>query len=198
MLTKTQEQILIFLLDRQDDNFTIRSLARSLKKSYPLVYNNLLSLEERGIITKKDIPPGKVITLSENIPKNVIINIEMKKRDNFLKRHPEIKLMLEDTLKSVKNPFFILLIFGSYAKGKQTKKSDLDILIIVKEKNDIKEIERAVNKTITKAKKSLIFIEIKDFKEMIKNDKEFNVGNEAKKNHVILYGAEQFYQLIRK
>ena len=185
-------------MDRQDDNFTIRSLARSLKKSYPLVYNNLLSLEERGIITKKDIPPGKVITLSENIPKNVIINIEMKKRDNFLKRHPEIKLMLEDTLKSVKNPFFILLIFGSYAKGKQTKKSDLDILIIVKEKNDIKEIERAVNKTITKAKKSLIFIEIKDFKEMIKNDKEFNVGNEAKKNHVILYGAEQFYQLIRK
>jgi len=33
---------------------------------------------------------------------------------------------------------------------------------------------------------------------MLSNPKSFNVGNEAKKNHVILYGAEQYYQMIKK
>lgn len=46
--------------------------------------------------------------------------------------------MLNDVLKSAENIFFILIVFGSYAKNSKTEKSDLDLLIIVQDKIYIK------------------------------------------------------------
>ncbi len=195
MLTQTQDQILAFLLGNPEENLTIRGIAKRLNKSYTLVYNNIADLEKRNIIIKQDVPPGQIITLNEYAPAELFVDIEFKRKKGFLKKHPGIKIMLDDILKHAKNPFFILLIFGSYAKEKQTKKSDLDLLIIVKEKKDIKETEASIRRAFTKVKKGLNFVDINDFKEMIKNTNELNIGNEAKKHHIILYGIEQYYQL---
>ena len=41
MLTKTQEQILAFLIGNQEERVTISGIARRLGKSYTLVYNNI-------------------------------------------------------------------------------------------------------------------------------------------------------------
>ena len=40
----------------------------------------------------------------------------------------------------IKNPFFILLLFGSHVRGKQRKNSDLDLLLI----SDNDEITKSV------------------------------------------------------
>jgi len=194
-ITKTQEQILAYLLSHPEEQNTIRGIAKKLKKSYTLVYNNLSELEKDNIIIKNDVPPAKIIKLNEYTNKEIFVDIELKRKNIFLKKHPWIKVMLEDILKSTKNPFFILLIFGSYAKSKESKDSDLDLLIIVKNKNDIKDIENSINNAYTKVKKGLNFIDINDFKEMIKNTEELNIGNEAKKHHIILHGVEIYYQL---
>ena len=111
---------------------------------------------------------------------------------------PWIKLMLKDLLTSVNNPFFIILVFGSYAKEKQTINSDLDLMFILKNKNDSKEIEQAINNIHTKTKKSVHYVDINDFLDMIKNPNQFNIGNEAKKYHVILHGVEMYYEILRK
>ena len=55
-----------------------------------------------------------------------------------------------------------------------------------------------IKKTYTPIKKHLVVVDQDNFKEMIKKPTEFNVGNEVNKNHLILYGVEQYYQLIRK
>ena len=83
-------------------------------------------------------------------------------------------------------------------EGIQTIKSDLDLLIIVQDKKDIKEIEDAFHETYTKVKKTLNFVDINDFKEMISNPNTLNIGNEAKKSHIILYGVEEYYGLLKK
>ena len=197
MLTKTQEDLMDFLLRHPDEQVTIRGLAKRLRKSYTLVYNNLTVLEKKRIIKKTSIPPAQVISLHESTPLQILTNIELKIKGEFVKKFPWAELMLNDVLSSVKNPFFILIVFGSYAKGTQTEKSDLDILIIAQTKEQAQEIETSLKRAYTKQRKSITFLKTDDFKEMISHPQDFNVGNEAKKHHIILHGIEQYYQMIR-
>ncbi|MDO8740877.1 MAG: nucleotidyltransferase domain-containing protein [Candidatus Woesearchaeota archaeon] len=196
MLTKTQEQILVFLLSHPEEKPTIRGIAKKLGKSYTLVYNNIADLEKKNIIKKEPVPPAQIVTLNEFAPTPVFVDIELKRKKDLLQKYPWIQVMLEDIFISAKNLFFILLVFGSYAKGLQTAKSDLDLLIIVRDKKDIREIEDAMHKAYTKVKKAPNFIDTNDFREMILNPGALNIGNEARKYHVILYGVEGYYQLL--
>lgn len=198
MLTKTQEKILTFLMANQKDNLSIRNLAKKLNKSYTLVYNNLLDLEKKEFVRKLSVPPAQIVTLNEFSPVDILVAIELKRKSEFLEKNPWCKVMLKDIFNSINNTFFIFIIFGSYAKGKTTASSDLDLLVIVNKKEDIKNIEDEIRRIHTKVKKSLITITANEFQEMIKNREELNIGNEARKNHIILYGAENYYQLLRK
>lgn len=198
MLTKTEEQILVFLLSNPEERLTIRGIAKRLGKSYTLVYNNIADLDKKKIIRKQDVPPGQIISLNEFAPTNIFIEIELKRKKEFLQKYPWIQVMLEDILMYSSNLFFVLLVFGSYAKGTKTAKSDLDLLIIAQNKGYINEIENAIRKAYTKVKKSLNFADINDFEEMIKNPNKLNIGNEAKKFHIVLYGLEEYYQLIKR
>ena len=62
----------------------------------------------------------------------------------------EIETILNEVINKIANTFNPekIIIFGSYAYGKPTEKSDIDILVIMK--TDKREIERmiAVNKLI--------------------------------------------------
>lgn len=194
-ITKTQEDILCLLLDKPEKQFTIRGVARELGRSYPSVYNNLLGLERKEAITKTDLPPSKIISLNEFAPPDILIDIELKRKRGFLKKHPWVRVFMEDIL--LQDTFFILLVFGSYAKGLNKKNSDLDLLFIVPSKDDIAIIEAAALKSYTKVKKGLNIVDSKDFIEMVKNTS-FNVCNEAKKHHIILYGVEAYYSLWGK
>ncbi len=197
MINGTQNTMLEFLITHSDESPTIRSLSRQLKKPYALIHRNVADLLKKGVIEKVVVPPANLLKIHELISKDILTAIENNIKSKFFKENSWAKVMFEDLLSYASQTFFILLIFGSYSKGKQTKKSDLDLLLIVPKKEDTKEIEAAMAKTYTKTKKTIVVVTAEDFKEMIKNPKEFNVGNEAKKHHIILYGVEQYYELIK-
>lgn len=196
MVTKTQEQILQLLLSRPEERLSIRGIARLLGKSYTLTYNNVQGLVKRGFVEKQSIPPAQVIQLKDDIPTTVLVGVERKMAEVFLEKHPWIKLYLKDVLNAAPL-FFIMLVFGSYAKGTQTKDSDLDLLIIVPAKEDIQEMEK-VAQQYTKPKKGIIVVDAQNFTEMIKNPEELSVGIEAKKHHILIYGAEQYYKSLKR
>ena len=198
MLTETQEQILAFLVSNPEEQLTIRGIAKRLGKSYTLVYNNLADLEKKGIIRKQNIPPAQIVILNEFAPAELFVGIELRRKKGLLEKYLWIEVMLQDILSSSKNLFFILLVFGSYAKGTQTTKSDLDLLFVVQDKKDIKETENIMQGVYTKVKKGINFVDVNDFIEMIKNPNKLNIGNEAKKYHIILYGVEAYYQLLKR
>lgn len=196
MATRTQDDILSFLIAHPEEQFTIRGIAKKLHKSYTLVYNNISDLEKKKLILKQKVPPAQIIKLNTFAPTDIFIDIELKRKKEFLKKYPWIEVMLRDMFSSAPNFFFVLLVFGSYAKGTQTPKSDLDILVILQDKKDVIKIELAFQKIYTKVKKGLNVIDATDFREMIKNTNELNIGNEAKKHHLILHGAEIYYLLL--
>lgn len=196
-LTKTQELVIQLLLENPDDQFSIRQIARALKKSYTLTYHNVQDLCKRTILAKRDLPPAKIITLHEKIPHSILTSIEQIRMHEFIKKNTWCQLYLNDVLKASPHPFFVLMVFGSYAKGAQATGSDLDLLTIVPKEEDIHRFETATNQ-FSKTKKNIITITADSFIEMIQNPKTFNIGNESKKNHVLLYNAETFYQLIER
>lgn len=198
MMTHTQERILNFLLRHSEEQPSIRGIARGIKKSYTLTYNNLAALENEKIIKKRSAPPAQLIEISKTAPAHILTAIETGIKNEFLKKYPWAGLMLEDILSDAETPFFTILVFGSYAKERNTQKSDIDLLVIAPSKNQINEMKAVVNRAYAKTRKNIIIVDTVDFIGMISKPKSFNVGNEAKKNHIILYGAEQYYQLIKK
>lgn len=198
MLTKTQKKIIASLLNNPlGEQFSIRGIAKKLGLSYTLTYNNIASLEKQTIIRKIDVPPAQIIVVHDLAPQEILIDVELETRNIILKKHTWIKVMLDDIMSNVKNPFFTLMIFGSYAKRTQTQRSDIDLLVIVQNLEYVKEIENAVNKAYTKVKKSLIIVSVDEFKDMLFNNTALNVSNEARKSHIILHGVEQYYRLLK-
>jgi predicted nucleotidyltransferase len=84
--------------------------------------------------------------------------------------------------------------FGSsYAKGTQTAKSDVDILVI-NEKGERKP-DFSRYETIFKVRINPNYVTPEEFTAMLKESEE-NVGKQALKNHIILYHPELFWNLV--
>jgi len=198
MLTKSKEKHIEWIMTHPDDKVTISGLSIGSGTAYPQTYNNVQDLVQQKILATEDVPPAKLVTIHYLAPKSILLSVEANRKEEFLKKHSWIRLMLNDLLDYTNDFFFILTIFGGYAKGIETKHSDLDLLLIVPSKDKIPLFERAVKNIYTKIKKEVIIVTTQEFINMIKKSSEFNVGNEAKKHHILLYGAEQWYSIIEK
>jgi len=95
--------------------------------------------------------------------------------------------------------FYSLVIFGSHAIGKQTKKSDLDIAVFIPDKSLESNIKIASNtvKTSTLLPLHIEIITNDEFFEMLIN-KETNVGKEIAKKHRAVHNTNIFYKIIKK
>ncbi|MBU3896679.1 MAG: nucleotidyltransferase domain-containing protein [Nanoarchaeota archaeon] len=94
--------------------------------------------------------------------------------------------------------FFILVVFGSYAKNKSREKSDLDIAVIVESEQTKKDITPLLETARRREIKPIdyhIFTR-SEFLQMLKADVE-NVGKQIYKNSLIYYGYIEYYNLIR-
>ena len=78
----------------------------------------------------------------------------------------------------------ILVVFGSYARGEETRNSDLDIFLIGKigELTDLEELWRIKINTVKSTKG--------------KFDKGNNFIKEIIKNHIVLKGVEDFVEML--
>ena len=186
-----REKIIKFLIENKKQ-WTILQISKELKVDYKNVfqeinkmYPDILFKEKKGSINLVEL---------KLLPDFKIFQVEGKRINLFLESNKILKLILDD-ITSLNYPFFIVLIFGSYAKNTMTKKSDIDICIISNDENKTKEL-------ILKFKLSPLPLDIQTFttKEFISmiNTKEANLGKEIIKNNIILYGIENYYNLISK
>lgn len=197
MLTKTKEKHIEWIMTHPEQKITISGLSTETGTAYALTYNNVQDLVKEQIFATYSVPPAQVIMLHPKAPTEVLFTIEMKRRQKFFKKYVWAELMVNDILQYTNDPFFILVIFCSYAKGIPTPKSDIDLLVIVPSKEKALFFEHAILKVYTKIKKEVIVVKTSEFEEMIKKSNELNVGNEAKKHHILLHGAEQWYALVK-
>jgi len=173
-ITPTQLKIIGYLLNREEPQ-SIRGIARDLKKSYALVYNNIEDLRKREIIFKENVPPTQIIKLNQYAPVEVFVEAERKRTNDFLEKNTWANVFIDDVLADFSDVFFVLIIIGSYAEGKATKKSDLDLLAVVHKKEEMEKIEKSLKRAYTNMKKHTIVVDQQMFLEMVNKPQEFNV-----------------------
>lgn len=178
--------ILKLLIENQEEPFSIRKISKLRRINYKSAYYALKKLEKEGIVALKHSGNTTLCSFNRIFNESVFI-VEYERRREFLK--DKNFLVVYNDLNKANVPF-IALIFGSYAKGKETKHSDIDLLIITE---DIKPIGQILSRFPLKIHTT--DIRYKDFIEMLKS-KEFTVVSEAIKRNIILIGIEEYYRVV--
>ena len=195
MLNKTQTGIMEFFVGRISKKFTIQAVSDSIKKSYPLVHRSIKPLLDKGFILK-DEHSLLFLNYRENHP--TLAYIESLRAEKFLQKHKIVNIFLKDMSKNIKSNI-ILLVFGSYIEGKESKGSDIDILAIVEDQDKVNNLETGLNAiaSLFSQKFDINVISFESVYEMLSKRDEFNVMNEMLNKHIILVGAEQYYRVLK-
>lgn len=194
---KLELKIVDLLSRNRERKFTINEIAKSLKEYYSFVHRTVNRLIKDGVITKEKA--GKSYLCSVNLENEKTIALiqlsEIEKKNEFYNSNKELKVILEDFVKSAKstvNPISIVL-FGSYAKGTATKESDVDIILISKTKAGIDKIAKEIYAKYGKEINAVLMTP-----NDLKKQKDKALIQEIIKDHYVLYGVEKFVNLVFK
>lgn len=192
MENKHNIKIVQFLLSNKKEIFTIRTIAKETAIEYKAAYKAMQKLIEENVVNAKKAGQATLCSLDTKAFSDTIFCAEEARRDELLK-NKDISTAYS-YFKDIKNPFFILLLFGSYARKQDRKRSDIDLLIIT----DLETIKKEVHEKVKLIPLNihLTAFSSKEFLSMLKTT-EFNVGKEAFYNNIIFHGIEDYYGLIQ-
>jgi len=189
-MVKNHSKIIKVMLERQEEELNIAMISKYAKIDYKNTYNIIKDLEKEGLVSVKLFGKSKRIILNKEV-NPLVFEAEYNRREDLFKRNKNF-LVIYKKLSELNFPFIVLL-FGSHAKGKATKHSDIDLLIICEEKR-VHQIQEILD--LFSLKIHPTFTNFEDFMIMLKT-KEFNVVSEAIKNNIILIGKENYYRKIK-
>ncbi len=124
----TYDKVLVFLLDNKTEEFSIRAIAQNVSVDYKTVYMVVNDLIDREMILAKKVGQTILCSLNRKAFDEDIFKAETIRKEKLLKN--KNFLGLKNYISDIKESFFVLLIFGSWASGKKTKHSDIDLLLI--------------------------------------------------------------------
>jgi predicted nucleotidyltransferase len=159
----------------------IRGIAKKLNTNQMNIFRKLKELSEENVVDFREDGKNKTYFLKKTIEaKTHILIAENYNLNKTLKKYPILRGTIEK-LQSNENVKMAVL-FGSYAKGIAKRDSDVDVYIETDDKNLRQEMESLNSKLSVKIGKFDISSLL--IKEIIKN-------------HVIIKGAEEFYEKTR-
>ncbi|MBI4980777.1 nucleotidyltransferase domain-containing protein [Candidatus Woesearchaeota archaeon] len=196
LLTKTQLEIMEIFCANITKSFSIRGLSKLLNKNYKVAYQAMQGLIEKGILKKDE---HQLLKLNYQKNFSLLAYIESLRAEKFLKKHKEIGLFVNEVIQKSPLGFFTLMLFGSYAAGKQSKRSDIDVLMIIEDIAQVEAVERNLKfMSENFGNFHLQVISKESVKEMILRPGKLNVVNETLNKHILFFGAEDYYRLINQ
>jgi len=198
MLTKKEAEVIEIF--RQDilSEYTIRNLMKKLgKASYPWVHKTIQKLAKLSLINIKTSGKNKICSANLN-------NLTLLKYLSILEEEYAASMNLPinniyELLNLIPLAYYSFLVTGSYAAGKAAKKSDLDIVVLVEDGVGTKSILiRLVNKgeLMMPSVHPYVFTR-SEFLEMLLSEEE-NYGKLIFRKRLILFGAENYYLIIKE
>ena len=187
-----KEKITKYLIENKDSNHSIMKISQKLKADYK---NTSQALSKINPKVYSKIKQGNSYLIDFNPDNNIeTLSVERKRTRDFFSNNLKLKV-LRKYIRELNYPFLIVLVFGSYIRGINTKNSDIDICIILDNKNKSIELNEKLN--LLSLNLEIQEFTSKEFISMIEK-KQNNLGNEIVKNNIILYGIENYYNLISK
>ena len=143
---------IVYNLFTNKDGITIKNLADNIKTDYKNTYNAVEELFKVGIIKKEKIGNYNICRLNYSNENTVQYLKEYNfyfRLNEFKRKHPTEHRIITETcgkLKEEMEPFFIGLIFGSFAKNEEKRESDVDLLFLT----SFSKAETIINKILNK------------------------------------------------
>lgn len=195
MLTKKQLKV----IDAFRKNLKEKLTAEQIKqitgiKSNNFLYKALSNCLQEGVLTTQSVGRSLLYTLEINHTSSSYLGMI-----GFELYNLPIKILKEiETEVSKKTSFFTAVVFGSYAKGKPKKESDLDIALIVQDKREIPIVEPVLESIKRREILSIhpYVFSASDFTKMLEVDEE-NLGKQIVSYHIVFYNPDLFYNLIK-
>lgn len=170
----------------------IKAIAKN--KSHHYVFEALKNFACRGVITETRKGNTNLYTVNPEIPDvhYLIITEGLLQEERTDIPYKNIGRIAS----KIKNPFFTLVIGGSYADGTQEPASDLDIVFIIPDSENKKPYQVALREGELMVPEVHGYVFTRgEFYQMLAND-EFNYGKELARKHIIYYGAEPYYRIL--
>lgn len=164
------------------------------KKTKPWVFNALKTLSKAGLLSRKR--KGNINLYTLNIRNPLLIHtiqfLDCQRTYDF----PALDIVQETTSR-IPAYGYCLIVFGSYAKGKQTKESDLDMCFLVESAAMEKKIKPHLNdvKLSSRIRIDEHYLIFSDFVKMLLREEE-NLAKQIFRNCRIFFGADIYYKLI--
>ena len=184
-------QILKLLIGRNAERFSINQISKLRGINYKTAYLNVKRLEKLQLIKAEKL--GNTTSCTFSFKNHTLTyEAEILRKDEFLAKNKGLVVLYTQLLK-VKNPFFCALLFGSYAKGKQTQGSDIDLAVISSDES-YEQVRKEIS--ILPLKLQLLHFKPEEFEASLKTT-EFNVCHEIVKSNIIIFGTESYYEVLR-
>lgn len=197
MLTPKQIKTFEAFLRRPYQELTYKKIKEySKEKSNSIIQKSIAKFLKEDLVNKTNI--GNINLYQINLENSLVFsyfNILIQE-----KLSKPVKLCLKNIREELSETEFLsLIIFGSYADGKQTDKSDLDLALFVNSEEDKRNCRLGMKSAELK---SILNLDTQVFtkSEMLQmlNDKKENLGKQIAKKHLVIINPLIFYSIIKE
>ncbi len=199
-----RKKILEIFLKYPFKEIHLREIARVSKVSLNNVDNSLRLFMKDNMFKRRDI--SNMAFFRPNLENEALLKIfeflELEKKREFYDKNKKIARLLQEYTQDIidlsNKRIQLVILFGSVARGEWTKGSDIDILVVVSEKD--KDVIAALNKAKINVSPLLeispISTTTEKFIEGFRKKTEFY--DELWKDRVVLYNEFLFWQMIKE
>lgn len=197
LFTKTQTKLMTFFVSRITQRFSLREAARELGMHQALAYRASQPLIKAGLLLagKKDYS----LNYKENHQELAFFEHVRSKELLEKPENQALAMFAEDAIERLPYGCFSLIVFGSAVTSRKPR--DIDILLVIERTSDMEPAERALHNISRNHQLNNIHAIVVPFEsvlEMVGSRDEANVMNLLLDQHLILYGAELFYKLVKR
>lgn len=191
MINQNEIEILECFFPKLEDK-TAKEIEIKSGFSHETTFRLLKGLVEKKHLKEKKVGKTNVYEfIKDDLTYQVFVHYITKKRLNFKEKHLLLYKRLYEFLNELKlEDFGIAIIFGSFAKGTETKNSDIDLLCVTNRKN-IREIAQTF-KTKYNLNIQVVAVKISDFKNMKTDNLTF--WNDLIEYGIVLDGLDYFFK----
>ena len=160
------------------ESLHVREIAKRLKTNHMTIARKTKRLVESNVADFRKEGKNNIFFLKKTIEARAyILMSEQYKMLSAISRYPELRSIVENIQKT--RNISLAILFGSYAKNIAKKDSDIDVYI-----------ETASQKL----KKELSMLNSRLSIKIGRYDRKSNLIKEIEKHHVIIKGAERYYE----
>lgn len=198
-LSKTSVEILVYLSSKLRQSSTIRQIAGEIGQDYRITHDMTMRLVRQKFITAEK---RRHITFCRlNLQGNHVLlaYIEGIRASRFLAKNRDVETVIGGILQKVTSPFFTMIVFGSHVKGSASKRSDLDILLIIPNKEMEGDVSSAIGSVTRISPMGIhdVILTTEEFTQLLR-EKKPNVAWEALDNRIVPYGAEPLFKMLEE